>query len=158
MLCDGCLCLGICGSVLNAQSWVWHWQVWDWEPIKCHDVIDVSWNKVADMSINSSFQLVGCTFNQSFCGVWVVNLQVYSRICQILSRASLRYFYIRHLFSLSLCGRLLLRTAPTGPTVRPISPRLRSPRTQRCSALQHCLMPGSMHHRICCAIGTGTNH
>jgi hypothetical protein len=27
------------------------------------------------MSINSSFQLVGCTFNQSFCGVWVVNLQ-----------------------------------------------------------------------------------
>jgi katanin p80 WD40 repeat-containing subunit B1 len=57
-------------------------QVWDWEPVKCHDVVEVSWNKVCDLSVNSSFQLVGCNHNQSFCAVWVINLKVrqeYSR-------------------------------------------------------------------------------
>ena len=51
-------------------------QVWDWEPVKCHDLVEVSWNKVCDLSVNSSFQLVGCNHNQSFCAVWVINLKV----------------------------------------------------------------------------------
>ena len=58
-------------------------QVWDWEPVKCHDLVEVSWNKVCDLSVNSSFQLVGCNHNQSFCAVWVINLKVrseYSRV------------------------------------------------------------------------------
>lgn len=38
-------------------------------------MVDVGWHKLADLSIHEG-KLLGCSFNQSCVGVWVVDLQV----------------------------------------------------------------------------------
>jgi katanin p80 WD40 repeat-containing subunit B1 len=48
-------------------------KVWGWEPMQLYDSVNVSWSKLADMCITND-QLVGCSFSQSFVGVWIVNL------------------------------------------------------------------------------------
>jgi hypothetical protein len=52
-------------------------QVFSWEPLRCHDMVDVGWHKLADLCIHEG-KLLGCSFNQSCVGVWVVDLQVRS--------------------------------------------------------------------------------
>jgi len=51
-------------------------QVFSWEPLRCHDMVDVGWHKLADLCIHEG-KLLGCSFNQSCVGVWVVDLQVH---------------------------------------------------------------------------------
>ncbi|CAM6102558.1 unnamed protein product [Calypogeia fissa] len=48
-------------------------KVLSWEPIRCHDVVDVGWSKLADLSVHEG-KLIGCSFQQSCVGVWVVDL------------------------------------------------------------------------------------
>ncbi|KAG0554292.1 hypothetical protein KC19_12G080100 [Ceratodon purpureus] len=49
-------------------------KVFSWEPLRCHDMVDVGWHKLADLCIHEG-KLLGCSFNQSCVGVWVVDLQ-----------------------------------------------------------------------------------
>lgn len=50
-------------------------QVFSWEPLRCHDVVDVGWSKIADLNINDG-KLLGCSYNKSCVGIWVVDLSV----------------------------------------------------------------------------------
>ncbi|DBA75342.1 TPA: hypothetical protein ACH3X1_010611 [Trebouxia sp. C0004] len=50
-------------------------KVWAYEPVSCLDTVDIPWAKVRDMSLNDADgKLVACSCNNSFVGVWVVDL------------------------------------------------------------------------------------
>ena len=44
-----------------------------WEPAIMHDYVDMQWSKLKDMCLRDD-KLMGVTLNQSFVGVWVVDL------------------------------------------------------------------------------------
>jgi katanin p80 WD40 repeat-containing subunit B1 len=48
-------------------------KVWTWEPVLLHDYVDMQWSKLHDMCLRDD-KLMGVTLNQSFVGVWVVDL------------------------------------------------------------------------------------
>ncbi|XP_074308103.1 katanin p80 WD40 repeat-containing subunit B1 homolog KTN80.3-like isoform X2 [Silene latifolia] len=48
-------------------------KVYSWEPIRCHDTVDVGWSKLSDLNIHEG-KLLGCSYNQSCVGVWVVDI------------------------------------------------------------------------------------
>ncbi|TMW98488.1 hypothetical protein EJD97_003963 [Solanum chilense] len=48
-------------------------KVCSWEPIKCHDTVDVGWSRLSDLNIHEG-KLLGCSYNQSCVGVWVVDI------------------------------------------------------------------------------------
>ena len=48
-------------------------KVWKWEPGRCCDTVDVSWTKLADLSMHEN-KLLGGSIHNSFVGVWVVDL------------------------------------------------------------------------------------
>ncbi|XP_042446152.1 katanin p80 WD40 repeat-containing subunit B1 homolog KTN80.4-like isoform X2 [Zingiber officinale] len=48
-------------------------KVFSWEPIVCHDNVDVGWSRLSDMNVHEG-KLLGCSYNQSCVGVWVVDL------------------------------------------------------------------------------------
>ncbi|XP_009790404.1 katanin p80 WD40 repeat-containing subunit B1 homolog KTN80.4-like isoform X1 [Nicotiana tabacum] len=48
-------------------------KVCSWEPIRCHDTVDVGWSRLSDLNIHEE-KLLGCSYNQSCVGVWVVDI------------------------------------------------------------------------------------
>lgn len=48
-------------------------KVFSWEPIRCHDSVDVGWSKLSDLNVHEG-KLLGCSYNQSCVGVWVVDI------------------------------------------------------------------------------------
>lgn len=48
-------------------------KVLSWEPIRSHDSVDVGWSRLSDLSIHEG-KLLGCSYNQSCVGVWVVDV------------------------------------------------------------------------------------
>eukprot|EP00249_Psilotum_nudum_P014278 c24748_g1_i1 orf=610-3012(-) len=48
-------------------------KIYSWEPLRCHDVVDVGWSKLADLNVHEG-KLLGCSYNQSCVGIWVVDL------------------------------------------------------------------------------------
>ncbi|WVZ59465.1 hypothetical protein U9M48_009601 [Paspalum notatum var. saurae] len=48
-------------------------KVLSWEPIICHDVVDVGWFTLADLTVDEG-KLLGCSYNQNYVGLWVVGL------------------------------------------------------------------------------------
>lgn len=48
-------------------------KVLSWEPIRSHDSVDVGWSRLSDLSIHDG-KLLGCSYNQSCVGVWVVDI------------------------------------------------------------------------------------
>ncbi|CAK9133729.1 unnamed protein product [Ilex paraguariensis] len=48
-------------------------KVFSWEPIRCHDTVDVGWSRLSDLNIHEG-KLLGCSYNQSCVGVWVVDI------------------------------------------------------------------------------------
>ncbi|KAF6994714.1 hypothetical protein CFC21_011347 [Triticum aestivum] len=48
-------------------------KVLSWEPIICHDAVDVGWSTLADLNVQEG-KLLGCSYNQSCVGIWVVDL------------------------------------------------------------------------------------
>ncbi|UPQ99378.1 subunit B1 of katanin p80 [Chloropicon primus] len=48
-------------------------KVWTWEPVIMHDYVDMQWSKLRDMCLRDD-KLMGVTLNQSFVGIWVVDL------------------------------------------------------------------------------------
>ncbi|KAJ6323336.1 hypothetical protein OIU77_013036 [Salix suchowensis] len=47
--------------------------VFSWEPIRCHDAVDVGWSRLSDLNVHEG-KLIGCSYNQSCVGVWVVDI------------------------------------------------------------------------------------
>ncbi|KAG2316743.1 hypothetical protein Bca52824_019865 [Brassica carinata] len=48
-------------------------KIFSWEPIRCHDGVDVGWSRLSDMNVHEG-KLLGCSYNHSCVGVWVVDL------------------------------------------------------------------------------------
>ncbi|XVE66427.1 hypothetical protein DITRI_Ditri08aG0079500 [Diplodiscus trichospermus] len=48
-------------------------KVFSWEPIRCHDGVDVGWSRLSDLNVHEG-KLLGCSYNQSCVGVWVVDI------------------------------------------------------------------------------------
>ncbi|KAF3485869.1 hypothetical protein F2Q69_00056502 [Brassica cretica] len=48
-------------------------KIFSWEPIRCHDGVDVGWSRLSDMNVHEG-KLLGCSYNQNCVGVWVVDL------------------------------------------------------------------------------------
>ena len=48
-------------------------RVYAWEPVQMLDFVDVGWSKISDLSLHEN-KLIGCSFHQTFVGVWVVDL------------------------------------------------------------------------------------
>ncbi|KAG4914373.1 hypothetical protein JHK87_051930 [Glycine soja] len=48
-------------------------EVFSWEPIRCHDMVDVGWSRLSDLNFHEG-KLLGCSYNQSCVGVWVVDI------------------------------------------------------------------------------------
>ncbi|VFQ69587.1 unnamed protein product [Cuscuta campestris] len=61
-------------------------KVFSWEPIRCHDTVDVGWSKLSDLNVHEG-KLLGCSYNQSCVGVWVVDI---SRIEPYTARTNTR--------------------------------------------------------------------
>ncbi|XP_072962408.1 katanin p80 WD40 repeat-containing subunit B1 homolog KTN80.4-like [Typha angustifolia] len=50
-------------------------KVLSWEPIRCHDVVDVGWSRLSDLNVHEG-KLLGCSYNQTCVGIWVVDLSL----------------------------------------------------------------------------------
>ncbi|PON36542.1 Katanin p80 subunit B [Parasponia andersonii] len=48
-------------------------KVFSWEPIRCYDAVDVGWSRLSDLTVHEG-KLLGCSYNQSCVGVWVVDI------------------------------------------------------------------------------------
>ncbi|KAK7310078.1 hypothetical protein RJT34_07315 [Clitoria ternatea] len=48
-------------------------EVFSWEPIQCHDMVDMGWSRLSDLNVHEG-KLLGCSYNQSCVGVWVVDI------------------------------------------------------------------------------------
>ncbi|XVE49660.1 hypothetical protein DITRI_Ditri01bG0099400 [Diplodiscus trichospermus] len=48
-------------------------KVFSWEPIRCHDGVDVGWSRLSDLNVHEG-KLLACSYNQSCVGVWVVDI------------------------------------------------------------------------------------
>ncbi|KAJ8497601.1 hypothetical protein OPV22_008153 [Ensete ventricosum] len=50
-------------------------KVFSWEPIRCHDVVDMGWSTLGDLSIYEG-KLLGCSYYESRVGVWVADISL----------------------------------------------------------------------------------
>ncbi|XP_031248266.1 katanin p80 WD40 repeat-containing subunit B1 homolog isoform X3 [Pistacia vera] len=48
-------------------------KVYSWEPVLCHDAVDMGWSTLGDLCINDG-KLLGCSFYQNSVGVWVADV------------------------------------------------------------------------------------
>ncbi|OMO65069.1 hypothetical protein COLO4_31545 [Corchorus olitorius] len=48
-------------------------KVYSWEPVICHDSIDMGWSTLGDLCINEG-KLLGCSYYQNSVGVWVADI------------------------------------------------------------------------------------
>uniref|UniRef100_A0ACD5WHY5 Uncharacterized protein n=1 Tax=Avena sativa TaxID=4498 RepID=A0ACD5WHY5_AVESA len=50
-------------------------KVFSWEPVRCHDAVDMGWNNLADLSIYEG-KLLGCSYHERHVGVWVADISL----------------------------------------------------------------------------------
>ncbi|KQK10070.1 hypothetical protein BRADI_2g51760v3 [Brachypodium distachyon] len=50
-------------------------KVFSWEPIRCHDAVDMGWSNLADLSIYEG-KLLGCSYHEHRVGVWVADISL----------------------------------------------------------------------------------
>ncbi|XVF27694.1 hypothetical protein REPUB_Repub14bG0131000 [Reevesia pubescens] len=48
-------------------------KVYSWEPVVCHDSVDMGWSTLGDLCINEG-KLLGCSYYQNSVGVWVADV------------------------------------------------------------------------------------
>ncbi|XWS15690.1 hypothetical protein CRYUN_Cryun34aG0023400 [Craigia yunnanensis] len=48
-------------------------KVYSWEPVVCHDSVDMGWSTLGDLCINEG-KLLGCSYNRNSIGVWVADV------------------------------------------------------------------------------------
>lgn len=70
----------IYGTGREHKYWVFHnyeLQVYSWEPVVCHDTVDMGWSTLGDLCINEG-KLLGCSYYRNSVGVWVADISVSS--------------------------------------------------------------------------------
>jgi hypothetical protein len=50
-------------------------QVFSWELVRCHDVVDMGWTNMADLSIYEG-KLLGCSYHERRVGLWAADISV----------------------------------------------------------------------------------
>ncbi|XP_043690361.1 katanin p80 WD40 repeat-containing subunit B1 homolog KTN80.2 isoform X2 [Telopea speciosissima] len=50
-------------------------KVFSWEPIICHDAVDIGWSTLGDLCIHEG-KLLGCSYHQNCVGVWVADISL----------------------------------------------------------------------------------
>ncbi|XP_072988421.1 katanin p80 WD40 repeat-containing subunit B1 homolog KTN80.4-like isoform X1 [Typha latifolia] len=50
-------------------------KVFSWEPVICHDVVNIGWSTLADLTIYEG-NLLGCSFHESRVGVWLADISL----------------------------------------------------------------------------------
>lgn len=65
-------------------------QVFSWEPIRCHDTVDVGWSRLSDLNVHEG-KLLGCSSNQSCVGIWVVDLTVCYWLLSYISNTNILF-------------------------------------------------------------------
>ncbi|PWA70193.1 guanine nucleotide-binding protein, beta subunit [Artemisia annua] len=63
-------------------------KVYSWEPVICHDAVDIGWSMLGDICINDG-KLLGCSYYQNSIGVWaadVSQIEPYSKSSNKTSR------------------------------------------------------------------------
>ncbi|XP_078427402.1 katanin p80 WD40 repeat-containing subunit B1 homolog KTN80.4-like isoform X2 [Wolffia australiana] len=48
-------------------------KVLSWEPVRCHDTVEVGWSRLSDLNVHEG-KLLGCSYNHSCVGIWVVDI------------------------------------------------------------------------------------
>ncbi|KAM0048792.1 putative transcription factor WD40-like family [Helianthus debilis subsp. tardiflorus] len=48
-------------------------KVYSWEPVTCHDAVDLGWSNLGDICINDG-KLLGCSYFQNFVGIWATDV------------------------------------------------------------------------------------
>ncbi|KAK9714737.1 hypothetical protein RND81_06G116000 [Saponaria officinalis] len=48
-------------------------KVYSWEPVICHDAIDMGWSTLGDLCINQG-KLIGCSYYRNSIGVWITDV------------------------------------------------------------------------------------
>ncbi|POO03653.1 Guanine nucleotide-binding protein, beta subunit, partial [Trema orientale] len=50
-------------------------KVYSWEPVICHDAVDMGWSTLGDLCIHEG-KLLGCSYYQNSVGVWVADISL----------------------------------------------------------------------------------
>ncbi|KAK1260627.1 hypothetical protein QJS04_geneDACA022532 [Acorus gramineus] len=50
-------------------------KVFSWEPIRCHDAVDMGWSHLGDLCIHEG-QLLGCSYHQSRVAIWIADISL----------------------------------------------------------------------------------
>ncbi|KAK1284171.1 hypothetical protein QJS10_CPB21g00709 [Acorus calamus] len=50
-------------------------KVFSWEPIRCHDAVDMGWSHLGDLCIHEG-QLFGCSYHQSRVAIWIADISL----------------------------------------------------------------------------------
>ncbi|XP_062223147.1 katanin p80 WD40 repeat-containing subunit B1 homolog KTN80.1-like isoform X2 [Phragmites australis] len=50
-------------------------KVFSWEPVRCHDDVDMGWSHLADLSIYEG-KLLGCSYHEHRVGLWVADISL----------------------------------------------------------------------------------
>ncbi|XP_062207073.1 katanin p80 WD40 repeat-containing subunit B1 homolog KTN80.2-like [Phragmites australis] len=50
-------------------------KVFSWEPVRCHDIVDMGWSNLADLSIYEG-KLLGCSYHERRVGLWVADISL----------------------------------------------------------------------------------
>ncbi|KAA8519844.1 hypothetical protein F0562_014066 [Nyssa sinensis] len=77
-------------------------KVYSWEPVLCHDAVDMGWSTLGDLCIHDG-KLLGCSYYQNSVGVWVADISVVAFILFFFLHAII----IEYCFSLHLPSHFL---------------------------------------------------
>ncbi|KAG2592178.1 hypothetical protein PVAP13_5NG529500 [Panicum virgatum] len=50
-------------------------KVFSWEPVRCHDIVDMGWSNLADLSIYEG-KLLGCSYHERRVGLWAADISL----------------------------------------------------------------------------------
>ncbi|XP_042468694.1 katanin p80 WD40 repeat-containing subunit B1 homolog KTN80.2-like isoform X2 [Zingiber officinale] len=50
-------------------------KVFSWEPIRCHDAVDMGWSTLADLSVYEG-KLLGCSYHENCIGLWLADISL----------------------------------------------------------------------------------
>ncbi|KAG6517752.1 hypothetical protein ZIOFF_021150 [Zingiber officinale] len=50
-------------------------RVFSWEPIRCHDAVDMGWSTLADLSVYEG-KLLGCSYRENCIGLWLADISL----------------------------------------------------------------------------------
>lgn len=50
-------------------------KVYSWEPVICHDTVDMQWSTLSDLCIHEE-KLIGCSYHRNSIGLWVADLSL----------------------------------------------------------------------------------